>query len=488
MKRWRKWGGLTLALGIVVGLAGRAVISQQPPPTAPLPPPAPPMPPTVTPAALGTLANHLWEPLRPHLEAVLGAPLEAVPQIRTVTTAQLSQVADADLDAHLRWHFPQLRGDTLTATRRVARQIVASSTIAQYVEGSDTILVVPEALPRIAHWDESLAAVDSPAVLQLALVHETARFLLDRRYHLTKLRAACRDGEEHQALLAVVEGRAQQVTRQVAVRLGQEKLFPLLAQRYLRVPDEAPDSGLRAVSQTALRQRHKACVQGENFYSVLADAGLRDAEQRVFGRLPRQQRTIERPDLWLRALDQNRPDLAGVLESLESALPAEEWQPFQQTWTPAMLAQVAGLLGTPRERVDKVAASWDEGRTLLWSHRQHPERQVALSVVRHDKPAGARTYFGFAVDLQRKQDTLTPGNCGPAIRVLESQSSGMQLEGFDEAVRNDKSIQYGDAAPVAVHLLLARAGDLVVECTWYGAGTEPALAERLAQAVRMKSK
>jgi hypothetical protein len=483
MKQWRKWGSLLLAVGIVGGLASRAVTSR------PTEPPPAPVPSTATPVALGSPANQLLEPLRPHLEAVLGRRLETLPQVRTITTTQLLQIPDPDVEAHLRWYFPQLRGETLTSTRQVARQIVASAAIAQYAEGTDVIYVVPDALPRIARWDESLAAIDSPAMLQLGLVYETVRFLLDRRYHLAQLRGACRDGEEHQALLSAIEGRALAVTRQVAVRLGQEALVPLLAQRYARVPDEASDPGLRAVSQTALRQRYKACVKGENFYNVLDEAGLGDIEQRVFGRLPRQQRTIDRPDLWLRAVEKNRPDLASVLQRLENTLPAAQWQTLQQTWTPTMLAQVAAMLGASRERVDRIEATWEEGRTLLWSHRQHPEQQVALSVVRHDKAAGARSYFGFAVDLQRKQDVLTPGTCGPAVRVLESQSVAVQLEGFDEAVRNDKKIQYGGSGePTAVHLLLARAGDLVVECTWYGACAEPGLAQQLVQAVRVEAK
>jgi hypothetical protein len=485
MKRWMRWGVFTLTVLALGGLASRVVISQQPPPQSLAVP-------TPTPAALaplGTPANELWVPLRPHIEAVLGTRLEGMPQIRSVSPAQLLAVPDADLDAHLRWRFPHLRGDTLTANRQVARQVVASAQVAQHLEGSDVILVLPDAPPRIARWDESLAAADTPALLQLALVHETVRFLLDRRYNLGKLRAACRDGEEQQALLAVIEGYAQWVTHKVAIRLGCEATFPLLARRFQYVPDEAPDPGMRAVSQTALRDRQRAYLEGENFYGVLEEAHLTDIEAHVFARLPRQGRSIARPDLWLRALQKNRPDLASVLLSLESALPAAQWQTMQQTWTPAMLGQVAAMLGVPRERALQLEATWDEGRSLIWSHRQRPDQQVALSVVRHETSAAARAYFGFAIDLQRKQDSLTPGSCGPAICVAESQSTPVTLEGFDEAVRNDKKIQYGAGnEPIAVHLLLARACDLVVECTWYGANAEAGLAERLAQAVRAAAK
>src|SRR5207248_6230747 len=129
-----------------------------------------------------------------------------------------------------------------------------------------------------------------------------------------------------------------------------------------------------------------------------------------------------------------------------------------------------------------------EGRTLVWVQCGRPDRQVALNVVRHDSVAGARSYFNFAVDLQRKQDTLPPGTCGPMIRVLESKSTALALDGFDEAVRSDKRIAYGNGEPMAVSQLMARAGDLVVECTWHGPAADAALAERLAQAVRTAAK
>jgi hypothetical protein len=475
MNRWAKWGGFAVGLLTVAGLASRVVISQQTKGGANLP----------ACQEGGTSGQLVLEPLRPHLEAVLGTPLDAVPKVYRVSAAQVAQLADADLDAHLHWHFPILRGDALATTRQVARQIVASTAIAKYVEGTDVIVVVPEALPRIASWDQSLAAIDTPAALQLALVHETVRFLLDRRYNLAKLRAACCDGEEYQALMAVIEGRAQSVTRKVAARLGQEAAFPLLARRYLYVPDEAPDPSMRAVSQTALRDRQRASAAGLNFYTVLEDAGTSDVETRVFARLPRQPRTIARPDLWLAALGKNRPDLAAVCKSLEKALPPDQWQALEQTWTPAMLAQVAAMLGVPPQRVERLEATWEDGRSLIWSNRQHPDQQVALSMVRHESATAARAYFGFAVDLQRKQDAPQAASCGAAVRVVQSQSTAVTLEGFEEAVRNDKMIQYGAGnEPMTVRLLLARAGDLVVECTWHGENTDESLAQRLAQAVR----
>jgi hypothetical protein len=468
MSRPGKW--IVLAL-VVLGFAAlsRVVTSQQPAP-------APASPPVPNPYA------ELFDKARPHLEAVLGGRLEEVPRFSTATPGQLLRLPDPDLDAHLRWHFAHLQGQTLERTRQVARQVVASATIAHYVEGQGIITVAPANLERIATWDESLAAAKTPELVQLALVYEAVRYQLDRRYNLAKLRADCHDAEEFHALQALLEGRAQAVTRQVAQRLGTQSLFPVLAQRYLHVPDDAPDPGLRAASQTYLQSLNRACVLGANFWQELEQAGVRP--ESAFTRRPRQMTLITRPQAWLRALNANRPDLASVLAPLAGTLPAAQWQPIQQTWTPAMLGQVAAMFGASRERVDKVAATWDEGRTLLWVERAHPERQVALSVARHESAAAAGAFFGFALDLQRKQDVLPPGTCGPALQVVESKSTPVHLEGFDEAVQNEKQIQFSGGPAIPVHLLLARAGDLVVQCTWHGTTADPVLAERMLQAVR----
>ena len=486
MKRWCKRSVLALGTVAILAVAGRVVISQQP-----TGPPAPPPPPVAAYA-------QLFEQARPHLEAVLGVKLDDM-RLSAATPPQVPRVPDPDLDAHLRWHFPHLQGDTLQSTRQIARQIAAGATVAQYAEGHRVIVVAADNLEKIAGWDPDLAAVKSPQFLQLALVYEAVRWHLDRRYDLATLRAGCRDGEEFDALLALVEGRALDVTSQVAARLRTEAFVPLLAERWLRVPDEAPDPSLRAASQTYLHGRQRAMIRGAEFFAALAPKGV--PEEAVFEKRPRQLTVIARPSTWLEMQDQHKPDLAAVLGPLKSALPADGWQVHEQTWTPAMLGQVANLLGAPRERVEKVAATWYEGRTLVWIQRPvHvlapstapalPEVQVALSVVRHDGPTGARAYFGFALDLQRKQDTLPAGTCGPAIRVLESKSAAARLDGFDEAVRFDKRIQLGGGTPVPVSLLLARAGDLVIECTWHGTtgADEAALAERLLQGVRSAAK
>ncbi len=425
----------------------------------------------------------LFAQARPHLEAVLGAPLPKQPRFQLVTAEQMARLPDPDLLACLRWQFPDVKPDELPRAFHVARHVAAGAAVARLDEGSDVINVVVENLPAIARWDPSLAQVDSPAFLQLALVQEAARLVLDQRYGLAKRRARCESAEEFLALQAVVEGRCQWLTRQVARRLDSEAIFPLLAERYLRVPDLAPDPALRTMSQLPLRQLFWAQAHGLAFFNHLQEKGLPEAEKRAFLHPPRLARWIERPDLYIRSERTDERDLAAALRSLDKALPAEEWVSLLQPWTPSMVRQVGALMGE-RARAERAVAAWYEGCSLVWTPRRGSPHHVALSVVRHENAQGARTYFGFAVDLQRKQDGLDDKSCGPPIRVQESKASSVKLSGIEEAVRFDKRMQYGaGSTPIPVSTLLARVGDLVIEVSWHGLPPDLAWAERLVPAV-----
>jgi hypothetical protein len=74
------------------------------------------------------------------------------------------------------------------------------------------------------------------------------------------------------------------------------------------------------------------------------------------------------------------------------------------------------------------------------------------------------------------------------LRVLDAKSSPLHLAGVDEAVRTDKRVAIGNAEPVQVSQFLARAGSLLIECTWQGQTADQALAERLLREVQATAK
>jgi hypothetical protein len=447
---------MTWAFGIV--LTALAVPAFGQPPTAPRP-------------------DEVFATARPHLEAVLGTRLDRLPTFRTVTPAELAALPDGLLTLQAAWQYhdlePAARARALTAATAALR----GATVAGLQEGSDTILVATENAARIARWDDSLARVNSEAFLRLALVHETVRCLLDREYGLTQRRAACRDSEELIGLQAVIEGRCQWVTRQVARRLGEEATFALLAEAYRHAPDAEGDGTARVLGRDALDRRHWCCVKGLAFFDYLDSQGVKDAEARAFAHPPRQVAWVERPELYLRSERQGLGDLADALKRVEGALPAADWQAAQQPWTAAMLREAGGMLGEA-QRADKVAQGWDAGRLLLWSARANPAHQVTVGVLRFQDAAAARAYYGLAVDLQRKQDELL-GKAGGG-RSVESHTEALRLNGADEAMRADKTVRLGDKGEALnITQVWARAGERVVEFSWRGVHGDADWAQRV---------
>ncbi len=179
--------------------------------------------------------------VRPALEKTLGYPLPKAPLFQGGT---FQGVPDPDIAAHLRWRFPHLRDEALAPALADAQAVNNAASLARLIEGTNVILVRPENQQAIAGWDKSLRAAASPDFFKLAVLHETVRYALDTRYDLARRRRACRDGEEWFALQALVDGRAQEVTRRLADQLGLAKSFSLLAERFNHVPDVSPDPGL----------------------------------------------------------------------------------------------------------------------------------------------------------------------------------------------------------------------------------------------------
>jgi hypothetical protein len=427
-------------------------------------------------------AEALFAQARGHLEEVLHYRFDKPPALRIPTETELREWQDPVLEAQIRWQFPDLAGEALDRTLAAARAACRSAALAHYREGTNEILILPGNQATIARWDDSLKGVASARCLQLALVHEAALLALDRRYHCPALRRACRDAEEFQALQAVIEGRAQSATRQVARRVGAEDVFPLLARLYLHVPDPDPDPGLREASQEVVRKRSWWRERGLAFFDYAEAHQPAGAERQVFTHLPRQATWIERPHLFSRAVQGDWPSLESVLTRLQKALPEAEWTSQQQSWTPAMTRQVADMLNEGK-RAEQVLGSWDEGRMLVWTAKTDPLRQVAVAVVRFESAAAARSYHAFALDLQRKED-VSLGGAGGFPRVVATDSRSLSIPGAEEVVWNEKQLQFSaGGAPVRVTTLLARASSMVISITWHGIAGDAKWAESIVKAV-----
>jgi hypothetical protein len=396
------------------------------------------------------------------LEKVLGFYLPKAPRIEIVS---LSRQADPDVAACVAWRWPHLKDDALARALQDAQAVMSSATVARLVEGTNIILIQPENQKHIGSWDKDLEKANSPDFLKLALIHQTVRFALDSRYDLARRRQACQDAEEYFALEALIEGRAQWVTRQLARKLRLEETFPLLAERFLHVPDQDKDPALRTISQSVVQKRHWACQQGLAFFDFLEAQGLTD-EKQTFSKPPKLTQWTEEPELYVRSLKSKRPDLATILAKLEKAPPPGNWISTQQAWSIEMITQVAGVV-EERELIRKIADSGPEGRTLIWSDKGNLGHHVALTITRFATAPAAQYYFGFA---QRVIQTLD------AKQGVNSSRQSVDIPGIKEAVEISRNSQPPvppglQGAASRVHLqtqvLLATWGDTVIEITWY---------------------
>jgi hypothetical protein len=414
--------------------------------------------------------------VRPEIERLLGyrAPLMRVEIGKREVTRSV------EVETHLRLKFPHLDKTSYPPALADALAVNDQADLARVSKG--TLRVYPENAARMPRWHRVLEAAAPSDLIKLAMLHDVVRSALETRYDLARRRQSCRDAEEWFALEAVIEGRAQWLTRALAGRLGMQETFPLLAQRLLYVPDVSPDSALRLMSQSVQRQKHWAQTQGLVFWTYLE--GVKDLDEaKVFARPPLQTKWINQPALYVQAARGRRPDLATVLGSLQETLPSGDWAVQPQAWTSEMLVQVAGLLGE-RPRAEKLLQNWVDGRSLVWSRRNDPARMVSLSVARFDAAGSARAYFGFAVDLQRKRDELsnTPG--GLPLRVVESRSTKPALDGAEEAILLEKRVELPNSRQaIPVHTLLVRQGEHVVEMSWHGMSADLRWAQGILRAV-----
>jgi hypothetical protein len=313
--------------------------------------------------------------------------------------------------------------------------------------------------------------------LKLALIHETVRYALDSRYDLAKLRQACQDAEEWFALEAFIEGRAQWVTRQIARRLGKEEFFPLLADRFLHVPDQHTDPALRTISQSVVHRRQWAYEKGLAFFEYVGNQGLGDVEKQALSKPPKLTKWIEEPELYVKALKGKRPDLATILTRLEKipprVPPPGDWKCQQQSYSAEMMSQAAALFAD-KNLLEKIADSWQEARSLVWTDGG---RQVAVSLVRFQTPAAARAYEALILDIQRQREEIASG----AMRSIKSQAKIVGMPGLEENVQNDLEATIIHSKPIIPKSPVPP--DCVLEITWFGMDADTLWAEQVVSSL-----
>jgi hypothetical protein len=437
-------------------------------------------------------AHRLLAAAAAHINEILGVKVVVAernsvkaPKLEFLSMADFRHAPDADVDALVHLHFPQLAGKALERAQEAARDACARVALARYRPGTDAIAIaVPLDDRRIATWSP-VALPDPPELasermLQLALVHEVIRLHLDRQHSWHEHLSKSHNEEENQVFRALVAGRALQLTERVADRLGSVFYSDLLAQRYRVVPDEGPDPERLTVVRAAIFQdRFRAATDGKALFAYLASQNVENPEKVAFTQPPHQAFWIERPELYVKALRGQIPGLREVLSKVAPAPP--RYQAMPQPLTPDMVREAAAMF-KEQARVEPLLRTWEEGHALVWVAPGDPS-QIVLSVTRFSSPEAARAYHGFAIDLQRKRDEQMSSNCTGTCRVLESKCENADITGATAATRWTKKMQVGNAAPVATNMLYVLAGNLIIEIDGFRVDPDPGWTQRAVDAI-----
>ncbi len=420
--------------------------------------------------------------LVPLLQEVSGYKLPKDVEARPVSSQELVQLPEWELKALIAWKFPNQSRDIQTKAYNVTHHLSCQMSVARHVKGTNIILVASENQKRIAKWDKSLHTADSPQFLTLALAHELALYVLESKYQLLDKKYDPDNLEDLEILQALREGHAQWITWQIAQRLGLEAHFPLLANRFLHVPDHSLNPQLQAISQKVFLHRYMVYLKGFQFCYLL-DRKKREALGRVFANLPRNWQQIESPDLYLEALNSPQTDIRSLLLDIEKRFSPPKWQPRYQSWTPKMVQQVANTLGM-ENRAQNVLVEWEDGRSLLWTNPQNPGQFVALTLVRFRSEEGAQNYYGLGIDLQRERDKHLARPQGASLRLINTRNTSINLPGVKSALRNDKTLQVAGAKQI-LHstIVLAQEGDLVVELSFQDVTPDEEWMHRVVEAI-----
>lgn len=429
------------------------------------------------PAYTPEIASQLHDRLDPVLAEVVGKKTAYRRDYVTWKADDLQLQRDPVNEAHARWLFPELKEKELEQALEALHQVQVATTLLAHNQGAVTIIhLMPENAVRMASWHESLKPMTSAKFLWLALAHADLAY----NVHNDKQQAvlAAKSREEFEIRLALQRGAILWQTEKVARKIGCADLLPLLVDYHRHLPDQGSDARIRLIRQQVMRCQDELARLGLQFLRQLEKSqGKLDLDQ-ICANPPTSLAALENPERYLQAQRSEQPALADLLERVAATLPAGG-KIAQQPVSADMMRQVAALF-EQSARAERVLAGWQEARSLIWCHPAEPTRQLAVSITRFASPKDARSYFGFAVDLQRKRDELMTAACASTMRVEQSRSNALRWQEIDEGVCCEKMLRMLATKQVLPSkVILIRAGAAIIEFNAHG--TE--LSEEWAQQV-----
>ncbi|MGF1579518.1 MAG: hypothetical protein ACFCD0_09160 [Gemmataceae bacterium] len=425
--------------------------------------------------------RQLYEQAKPFLQEALERKVPEDVQLKIVKTKVLRSIPSWNVKTFLSWRFPGMKKDQWQQVYRRCHDLYCQQVVARHLEGTHSVVVIPDHLQPLAASDPTLREVYSLPFLQLAIVHEVAKLALEEEHKLLSRRHDPHSLEDVRIQRALVEGRAQWITEQVARRIKTESYFGLLKQVWdVAAKVDAPENGSHDAWQATVQMQRDSYGKGLAFFRALSEKRSTMSEAQIFRNPPRRWKWIEAPQQYLKVLSQGKLQLRKVIGRLEKESILKGWTTRQQAWTPDLLTHVGQLLGAEKEAAE-IAKKWVDGHSLVWMQKENPTATISLNLTRYDGEESAKAYIGFALDIQQKRDEYIAKAFGSSSGAGKSQVRYVKLHGLKNVIQITTTFKTS-SKQTSMGMVLARKGALVLELHFRGVPTDIGWAASAIQA------
>jgi len=303
---------------------------------------------------------------------------------------------------------------------------MASVILGKYDSEHHVIHVQPAVAASIREALEDPDALGLDA-LRLLLVHEATHALDFKRFDFMAIRRARKTADEHQALNAIVEGHAQWVAAEAARRWTLQKTFDRLAK--IMAGDGTSDGGASTSPAAAalLSVVRFAYVQGQAFFTAVGKARGREGVEAALRDPPRNARLIEHPAEYLKPVEREAVDLAGIAESIRPLVGDPAWQVQKQRVLEATLRSQVGRV--PAERRAEFLRGFVDAYIITGSVRGEQVQGIGV-VLQFESPEDARLFVALERLVVESVKARPPTLTFETKALVDGAGSGGKEHGF----------------------------------------------------------
>jgi hypothetical protein len=297
----------------------------------------------------------------------------------------------------------------------------------------------------------------SEGVLYAALLHEFVHAADEQKLGWSKKLAELH-GAQVVAYGSVIDGHAQNVTRQICAANGWTEGFEMYRIHAGQVPREEMNA-LQIIVKVQLVSLGSTSIRGERFIAAIRKGGGEEAVQRALYGPPLELEIVYHPEWFLHPEARNAPsyDFEEILKAVSEFLGRSWRSQFMNANHPQFRAALSDL---PVKVVDRVMANLKNNRVISLRDRENPKAAAACTACEFSSPVESLHYFDSARDLHAiKERNWKIKNTD--IDILHSEKDTIESPTWRGAY-SFKTMKRDDDSVVSTTFLVV-SGSLVLE-------------------------